>query len=267
MKMTWSRSAFLGAMIVACVLVLVSYGAGRSGEQSAPQGVGEKVVVASHMAYPPFEFSARGGPKGFDIDLMNEIADRAGFEVEYRDVPFDNIMQGITVNHFDAAISAMTITDRRDQQADFSDPYYNVSEALVVRSDSGVKSTEDLSGKVIGARFGITEQSKVSELIHSAGAVEIRTFETTEEMFAALREGSLDGVIHDLPAAQDEVDDSGRALELIEVIPTGEQYGIAFPKDSALDEPVNEALAEIKEDGTYDEIYEKWIGRPPEEIP
>nr|MBA3953602.1 transporter substrate-binding domain-containing protein [Rubrobacter sp.] len=67
--------------------------------------------------------------------------------------------------------------------------------------------------------------------------------------------------------AQMEVEESDGALELVEVIPTGTQYGIAFPKESPLVEPVNEALAEIKEDGTYEEIYEKWIGRAPEEIP
>lgn len=82
-----------------------------------------------------------------------------------------------------------------------------------------------------------------------------------------MRRGSWGGVIYDLPAAQTEADESGGELELVEVVPTGEQYGIALPKESPLAEPFNEALAEIKEDGTYEEIYEEWIGRPPEEIP
>ena len=96
---------------------------------------------------------------------------------------------------------------------------------------------------------------------------EVRTFRTIGEAYAALERELVDGVIYDLPAAQREVERSEGELELVEVIPTGSQYGIAFPKDSPLVEPANQALQDIKEDGTYEEIYERWIGRPPEEIP
>jgi ABC-type amino acid transport substrate-binding protein len=95
----------------------------------------------------------------------------------------------------------------------------------------------------------------------------VRTYRTIDQAFVALEQEEVDGVIYDLPAAQTEVDESDGELELVEVIPTGSQYGIAFPKESPLVEPVNQALQEIKEDGTYEEIYEKWIGRPPEEMP
>ena len=74
-------------------------------------------------------------------------------------------------------------------------------------------------------------------------------------------------MIYDIAVAQDAVEKSEGELKMVEAIPTGEQYGIAFPKDSDLVEPVNETLAEIKADGTYEEIYERWIGVPPEEIP
>ncbi|HEY0128785.1 MAG TPA: transporter substrate-binding domain-containing protein, partial [Rubrobacteraceae bacterium] len=96
---------------------------------------------------------------------------------------------------------------------------------------------------------------------------EIRTFDTAPDAFAALNNGQIDAVVNDLPVSQDEANNSGGDLEVVQVIPTGEQYGIAFPKDSDLVAPVNKALAEIKEDGTYEKIYKKWIGRAPEEIP
>ncbi|CAA9396591.1 MAG: hypothetical protein AVDCRST_MAG22-922 [uncultured Rubrobacteraceae bacterium] len=227
-----------------------------------------KIVVASNVAYPPFEFAPRRGPRGFDIDLMNEVADRTGLEVEYRNVQFDSLIRGLSSDLFDAVISGMTITDDRRQQVDFSDPYYNVDEALVVRSGSEIESTGDLENEILGVQLGTMGQAEAGDLL-SAGDVEepVRTYRTIGKAFTALEKEEVDGVIYDLPAAQTEVERSNGTLELVEVITTGSQYGIAFPKESPLIEPVNQALAEIKEDGTYEEIYEEWIGRPPEEIP
>jgi ABC-type amino acid transport substrate-binding protein len=226
-----------------------------------------QIVVASDIAYPPFEFAPRTGPKGFDIDLMNEIADRMGLEVQYRNVQFDSILRGLSSELFDAAISGMTITETRRQQVDFSDPYYNVDEALVVSTDSGIESTGDLAEKALGVQSGTMGQAEARELLNAGDVKEVRPYRTIEEAFAALENEVVDGVVYDLPAAQEKVEESDGDLDLVEVIPTGEQYGVALPKESPLIEPVNQALAEIKEDGTYEEIYEKWIGRPPEEIP
>ncbi|MEJ7840341.1 MAG: basic amino acid ABC transporter substrate-binding protein [Rubrobacter sp.] len=226
-----------------------------------------KIVVASNVAYPPFEFSPRKGPKGFDIDLMNEVAERMDLEVRYRNVQFDSLLRGLSSDLFDAAISGMTITETRRQQVDFSEPYYNVDEALVVRSGSEIESTDDLAEEVIGVQGGTIGQAEARDLLNAGDVEEVRPYRTIGKAFDALENEAVDGVVYDLPAAQSEADESGGRLELVEVIATGEQYGIALPKESPLAEPVNEALAEIKEDGTYEEIYERWIGRPPEEIP
>lgn len=236
-------------------------------ETTAPSVVGQEVVVASNVAYPPFEFAPREGPKGFDIDLMDEVAERAGFEVRYRNVQFDSIVRGLGSDIFDVAISGMTITEERTQQVEFSDPYYNVAEALVVSNGSNIESTGDLSEAYIGFQEGTMGQRIATELLAAGDVERIYRFKTVDEAFTALRQGALQGVIYDLPAAQREVEKSESALDLVEVIPTEEQYGIAFPKESPLIDPVNEALAEIKEDGTYEELYEKWIGLPPEEVP
>ncbi len=268
----------LAATLVLCALFATGCSAGedepspadvvQQEETTSPALADGKIVVASNVAYPPFEFAPRKGPKGFDIDLMNEVADRTGLEVEYRNVQFDSLLRGLSSDLFDAVISGMTITADRRQQVDFSDPYYNVDEALVVRSGSEIESTGDLEGMTLGVQTGTMGQTEAGELLNAGDVEQVRTFdETIDAAFTALEQGMVDGVIYDLPAAQTEVDESGGELELVEVIPTGSQYGIAFPKESPLIEPVNQALAEIKEDGTYEEIYEEWIGRPPEEIP
>ena len=264
-------------MLVFCALFAAGCSAGEDGTPPAEVGPREettssaladgKIVVATNVAYPPFEFAPRQGPKGFDIDLMNEVADRAGLEVQYRNVQFDSLLRGLSSGLFDAVISGMTITDTRRQQVDFSDPYYNVDEALVVRDDSEIESTGDLTEKILGVQRGTMGQAEAGELLNAGDVRGVRPYTTIDEAFAALESGVVGGVVYDLPAAQKEADESDGNLELVEVIPTGEQYGIALPKESPLAEPFNEALAGIKEDGTYEEIYEEWIGRPPEEIP
>jgi polar amino acid transport system substrate-binding protein len=230
-------------------------------------GVQGKITVASNIAYPPFEFSPKGRPKGFDIDLMNEIARRAGFEVRYENVQFDSILRGLDAELFDASISAMSITTEREKQLDFSDPYFNADQALLVESDSKIKAIDDLSEATVGVQAGSTGQLKGEDL-HDDGQVgEVRPYRTIGEAFSDLRAGRIDGVIYDLSAAHKKVTENEGEISYVESIPTGEQYGIAFPKDSVLVEPVNQALAEMKEDGTYEKLYKKWIGIPPEEIP
>ena len=274
----WSGRLF-AATLVLVTLFAAGCSAGNEGSPPPAEAVRQEeettssvladgeIVVASNVAYPPFEFAPRQGPKGFDIDLMNEVADRAGLEVRYRNVQFDSLLRGLSSDLFDAVISGMTITDTRRQQVDFSDPYYNVDEALVVRNGSEIESTDDLTEETLGVQLGTMGQAKAGGLLNAGDVKEVRPYRTIEDAFAALKNGVVDGVIYDLPAAQQEADESNGELELVEVVPTGEQYGIALPKESPLAEPVNEALAEIKEDGTYEEIYERWIGRPPEEIP
>ena len=265
------------AFVVVVTLVLVvgcsagtdeSFEGAAPGETTGPAGVvGDEITVASNIAYPPFEYSPKGGPKGFDIDLMNEIGKRAGFEVEYENVRFDSILRGLDTDLFNAAISAMSITKEREQQIDFSDPYFNADQALLVASDSEVQSIDDLAEAPVGVQAGSTGQIKAEDLLDDEQIGKIMPYRTIGDAFVALEGGKIEGVIYDLSAAHRKIVESGGEIRFVEPISTGEQYGIAFPKDSPLVDPVNQALAEIKDDGTYEKLYKKWIGMPPEEIP
>jgi ABC-type amino acid transport substrate-binding protein len=267
----------LAVAVAVALLLLAGCGAGtdesyqgssKGDETTGPSGaVDGKITVASNIAYPPFEFSPKGRPKGFDIDLMNEIAKRAGFKVRYENVQFDSVLRGLDADLFDAAISAMSITTEREKQIDFSEPYFNADQALLVKSDSGIKSVDDLADATVGVQAGSTGQLKGEEL-HKDGRVgEVKPYRTIAEAFSDLRAGKIDGVIYDLSAAHKKVVENKGKIRYVESIPTGEQYGIAFPKGSLLVEPVNQALEDIKNDGTYKKLYKKWIGITPEEIP
>jgi ABC-type amino acid transport substrate-binding protein len=263
------RMVALVALALVVLLLVAACGGGSSGGGGGGgQASAEDVKVASDIAYPPFEYEKNGEPVGFDIDLMDEIAKRANLKVEYQNVTFDGIIGGLSSNLYDASISAMTITPDRDKKIDFSDPYFNADQSLLVPSDSDVGSVDALGDATVGVQLGTTGEIKAKEF-EEQGKIqgEIRTFDTIEDAFAAINNGQIDAIINDLPVSQDEVNSSDGALEIVQVIPTGEQYGIAFPENSDLIGPVNKALAEIKEDGTYEKIYKKWIGRAPEEIP
>jgi ABC-type amino acid transport substrate-binding protein len=255
------------ALVLAIALILVGCGGGGGGDQSGGGGR-ERITVASDIAYPPFEFTKNGQPVGFDIDLMREIGKRAGFTPEFKNVTFDGIIPGLGNNLYDASISAMTITKEREKTVDFSDPYFNADQSLLVQSDSPIKSVDDIGDASVGVQLGTTGELKAKEFKQQGKITgEIRTFDTIPDAFSALENGQVNAVINDLPTSLDKANKSGGALEIVQTIPTGEQYGVAFPEGSELVEPVNKALEEIKKDGTYAKIYEEWIGKKPEEIP
>jgi ABC-type amino acid transport substrate-binding protein len=269
--------ALLSALLILAVAAFVAgcggdQGGGGGGDTTGGdtgsiEGSGETITVASDIAYRPFEYVENGEPVGFDIDLMREVGRRAGFTPEFENVTFDGIVPGLGNNLYDASISAMTITPEREESIDFSDPYFNADQSLLVPAGSDILSVDDLAGTVVGVQLGTTGAAQAEEYQAAGQVGEVRTFDTIEDAFAALENGQVDAVINDLPVSQDRADQSDGRLEIVETIPTGEQYGIAFPTDSELVEPTNQALEQIKQDGTYAEIYEKWIGVPPEVIP
>jgi ABC-type amino acid transport substrate-binding protein len=270
MMKSWFGIILPVTLVIAIALVLTGCGGGGGGQGDGggQGGGGEQITVASDIAYPPFEFVRNGKPVGFDIDLMREIAKRAGFTPDFKNVTFDGIIPGLGNNLYDASITAMTITKEREQSVDFSDPYFNADQSLMVRSDSPINSVDDISDGTVGVQLGTTGELKAKEL-KKQGKIkgEIRTFDSTPEAFSALENGQIQAVINDFPVSAYRAETGGGSLEVVQTIPTDEQYGVVFPEGSDLVEPVNKALEEIKEDGTYAKLYEKWFGQKPEEIP
>ena len=261
MRIRWSGSNFPVALVLAIALILTGCGGGGQG------GV-EQITVASDISYPPFEFEKNGKPVGFDIDLMNEIAKKANLQVEYQNVTFDGIIPGLGNNLYDAGLSSFTITKAREQKVDFSDPYFNADQSLMVQSDSPIKSLDDVGDGIVGVQLGTTGELTAKEFKKQGKITgEIRTFDTITDAFAALENGQIQAIINDFPVSAYAARTGGGELEVVQTFQTGEQYGIAFPKDSDLVGPVNKALEDIKKDGTYAKIYKKWLGEKPDRIP
>jgi ABC-type amino acid transport substrate-binding protein len=218
--------------------------------------------VGSDLAFAPFEFIEDGEEQGFDIDLMNEVGERLGVEVEYVDASFETIFQQLAAGDFDAIISAITITGERAEVVAFSDPYFEATQALVVPVDSDISSTEDLADQEVGAQAGTTGLQYATENFTESTITEFPNYPAA---FTALETGGLDAVLADLPAADEAVGDSD-ALQIVEEVDTDEQYGIGVQQDNeALLQAINDALAEIMDDGTYEEIFGEWF--PEAEVP
>ena len=259
MRIRWFGSISV-ALVLTIALVLTGCGGGGGGKQ---------ITVASNIAYPPFEFEKKGKPVGFDIDLMREIGKRADFTPKFQNVTFDGIIPALANNDlFDAGASAFTITETRETKVDFSDPYFDADQSLMVRSGSPIKSEDDIGDGIVGVQRGTTGELKAREFKQQGKTTrDLRTFNTIEEAFSALQNGQIDAVINDFPVSAYRDETGGGSLEVVQTVSTDEKYGIAFPKDSNLLEPTNKALEEIKKDGTYSRIYEKWFGQKPKEIP
>lgn len=223
------------------------------------------LTVGSDIPYPPFEFRQGGELTGFDIDIIKEIGTRLELEVtddSIIDTGFDTIFTQLAGGRFDVVIAASTITPEREEEVNFSDPYYNAQQSLTVQSDSGIGGVDDLEdGMTVGVQNGTTGKQWAEENLPEG--VTIRAFPEGPDAFTALEGGQLDGVINDEPTAIAEIA-ARQGLELVEQIDTGEAYGIAVdPNNEELLEAINMVLAEMVEDGTYQEIFDRYEDLPP----
>ena len=237
--------------------------AGDTGTPTADLGLIEEgtLTVCSDIPYPPFEVEdpdAPSGYSGFDMDIMQAIADGLGLELAVQDVGFDPLASGtvLAAGQCDVGASAMTITEERQAALDFSDPYYDSLQSLLVPPDSDIAAIGDLAGKKVGVQTGTTGQIYANE---NAPDAEIVDFPSDAELWPALQAGNIDAILQDLPVNIEHAKTEG--YQVVEEYPTDEQYGFAFAKGekTALLEAVNEQLQTMRDDGTYQEIYDSYF--------
>jgi ABC-type amino acid transport substrate-binding protein len=252
----------LGATLV---LLLAACGGGdqapaEGGDQAGGDNLGLRqpgvMSVGSDIAFAPFEFVENNENKGFDIDLMNEIASRLGVEAQFTNTSFDTIFTQLSAGQFDAIISGITITPQRAEQITFSDPYFLAEQAIAVPPGSDITGEADLAAKVVAVQSGTTGEAYAQQ--NYADEATITPFPTSEAAFTALAADQVDAVFIDLPVAQRAAD--GGNIEVVASVETDEEYGIGVQKDNqALVDAINTQLAEIIADGTYEEIYSRWF--------
>ena len=222
------------------------------------------LLVGTDTPFPPFEIGQPPNISGYDIDVMNAVAEQLGLTPEYQDTSFDTIFRDVASGQFDIAAAASTITPGRQKTVDFSDPYYEAQQALLVPEGSDIASVDDLSGTIVGAQDGTTGETYAND---ETDASEVRGFPEGPDATSALITGQVEAVIIDQPVAVDAVEKQG-GVEIAQEIPTHELYGYAMSKDNPdLVDAVNQALQALKDDGTIADLYQQYFQtEPPESV-
>ena len=254
-----SRAALAGALVAAAAAALVVAAGPLAGARAAEPGVPAVLRVGTDATYPPFEFVEGDEFKGFDMDLIREIGRRLGVQVVIQNVAWDGLIPGLNNGNYDVIISAMTILDERAAVVDFSDPYFTAGQVIVVRrGDTSISRPEDLKGKVVAVQINTTGQF-ASERIE--GVRRIDKYDTTPLAVQAVMQRSADAAVIDLAVAVELAKEFPGQIQVVGQPFTVEYYGIAVRKGrTELLRAINRALAQIKADGTYDRLYQTWIG-------
>lgn len=247
----------LGAALGALALAATACG-GDDGDEGAGGGT---LTVCSEIPYPPFEFEAEDGSfTGFDIELIEAIGAELGREVEIVNTGFEGIQSGasLAAGTCDVAVSAMTITEAREENLDFTDPYFDADQSLLVKADAGISTLADLAGKTIGVQSETTGAAYAEE--NAPDDASITEFASGADAISALQAGQVDAVLQDLGPNGDAVSNDD-TLAIAETYQTDETYGMAVAEEGSeeLLEQINEALQTLRDDGTYDEIFQKYF--------
>jgi polar amino acid transport system substrate-binding protein len=265
-----SRTRLWAALALVSLLAgaMIAAGCGGDDDDDGDGGGGEDLglitegtlSVGTDTPFPPFEIGQPPNISGYDIDVMNGIAEQLELTPEYTDTGFGTIFRDTANAQFDTAAAASTITPAREKTVDFTDPYYEAQQALLVEEGSDIQSVDDLGGVIVGAQDGTTGEAYAND---ETDASEVRGFPEGPNAVTALINGQVDAVIIDQPVAADAIEKQG-GVEIAEEITTNELYGFAVaPENDALREAMNEALATLKDDGTIDELYEQYFATQP----
>jgi len=246
------KSIVLIALVLAATLLLV---AGCKKQEAA------KIVIATDATWPPMEMVNEAKEiVGFDIDLMNAAAKEGKFAVEFRNTAWDGIFAGLEAGEYDAVMSSVTITDERKQTMDFSLPYINAGQILVVRQElQGVDKLDQLKGKNVGAQIGTTGAFEVEKV----AGVTLKTYDEIGLAFEDLANGRIEAVVCDTPVAAQfalQNENYKGKLKIVGQPFTEEYYGVAVKKgNSKVLETINRGLEKVLNTETYKQIEAKWL--------
>jgi glutamine transport system substrate-binding protein len=246
-------------ILIVVALMIITSACGTSGS-------GEKLLVGTDAAYAPFEYLEEGKIVGFDIDVLEAVMKEAGYDYEVKNLGWEPLFETLRGGNADLGISAITINDERKATFDFSRPYFESANMILVPEGSDIKTAKDLVGKKVGVQNGTTGAAAVEKLL-GENHPDIAKYENNVLAIMSLKSGEVDAVVADNTVVEEYVennpDDNFIAISDTENF-EAELYGLMFPQDSELREEINEALKTVIENGTYAKIYKEWFGSTPD---
>lgn len=225
----------------------------------------ETVTVLTSSGYEPYEMiDTDGNLTGFDIELMEALAEEAGLTIEWKDVDFDGIIASLQSGQAEIAIAGISPTEERKVNVDFSDVYYNTESGLtnflVFDSSSAITGLDDLTGLVVGAQLGTVQASLLESIKDEYGfTVDLRN--TNTQIVEEIKAGRIDVLVVESIISDSilEANDTLAKVGFESVLDDTSGNAIAFAKDSEYTAIFNEALDTLKENGTLDDLIEKWF--------
>ncbi|MFM9611222.1 transporter substrate-binding domain-containing protein [Streptomyces niveiscabiei] len=265
-RRTRLKALTAAALLLAALTACTSSDDGGSGSRTAAGGVelakAGQLTTCTHLPYPPFQSEVDGKVQGFDVSLIDLVAKDLGVGQTILDTPFENFKTGAFLNsgQCDVAAAGMTITAERRKNVDFSDPYFDATQAVLVDRNSGLTSLADIKAK--NAKLGAQAQTTGEDYAKKQGFDPV-SFESSDAVLNGLRTGQVKAVIIDYPVVQGwlKTKADADAFKVVDNLNTGEQYGFTVKKgNTKLLAAINKALTKARSDGTYKTLYEKWIG-------
>ncbi len=257
---------------LALLLVLALVGAACGDEPSVTTPTGGaaaletirkgKLTVCVDVPYAPFEYEEAAELTGIDIDLVEAVAKTVDLEADFRDTDFDGIFPALAASNCDMIASSVSITEERRKTNNFSDGYYEIQQSLLVRKEDATRYTDfaTLAGRTIGVQSETTGADYAKAEAAKVNA-QVKEFTGADELFTALKAKQIDGVVQDFPVNAYNAATTGETVVSKTFDTEPEEYGFVIPKKStALLEAVNAALADLRDDGTYDKILVEHLG-------
>ncbi len=263
------------AAAVATGLVLTGCGSSGSGGAATTTAAAQtsggqvalvapgKLTVCTHLPYAPFQYPDETGKIiGFDVDMMDLVAKKLGVQQAIVDTPFEGIKSGqdTATGKCDISAAAISITDERKQAILFSEGYFNATQALLLRPGTSASSLADLRGKKLGAQAATTGLDYATKQAPANG-YSIVEYQDVASQSQALLTGQVDAAINDLPVWSDVVKKNPGKATVGPQFDTGDVYGFGMKLgNTQLKQVVDEVIRTSKSDGTYNQLFQKWIG-------
>lgn len=253
------------AAAVACSALALGACGGQSADTAKTGNAGKVYRVASNAEFAPFEsMNANNQIEGFDIDLLNAMAKAGNFKVEYKHQPWDSLFPSLNNGDADILLSAITITDERKQSMDFTNPYFEITQVILVQKGKNINSVEDLkTAQKVGVVTGQTGDFAASKILGS-NSPKIARFESLPLVIKELENGGLDAVVSDSAVVGNYVKNNGDKGFSMVAVPDFEveNYGMAVRKgDTATLNMLNDALAKVRENGEYEQVQNKYFAK------
>lgn len=220
----------------------------------------DTIIVATNPEYPPFEYVEGDEIVGYDIDMWDAIAKKAGLEYVLEPMDFDAVISAVAANPNTIGLSGISITDERKLTVDFSEGYINAGLVVVVKADSGYETADQLKGKIIGVQLGTTSDFAAEEI---TGMENVAQYKTFLNAIMDLQGNKIDAVIIDKPVGQAILASlNDPSLVIVDMGLQADWYGIELNKaaNPELKEKINTALAELEQEGFFDTLALKYFG-------